>query len=100
MNKKVLAVAGGCAALLVVCVICVAVMVVLNVPGKIDQALSSVQIIPPAVQAIGTPGPTSGSAPVQPASTRAPAANGISSSGRTKGNPNAPIAFVDYSDFQ
>jgi hypothetical protein len=100
MDKRILAVAGGCAALLVVCVICVALVVVLNLPGKLDQALSGVQIIPPAVQAIGTPGSTSGSAPVQPSSTQAPTANGIPSSGRTKGSPNAPIAFVDYSDFQ
>ena len=103
MNKKALAMAGGCTALLVLCAICVAGMVVLNIPSKIDQALSSVEIIPPGVQAIATVAPTFSPQSTQPASTRAPSvtqAAGIPASGRTKGNPNAPIAFVDYSDFQ
>jgi protein-disulfide isomerase len=100
MDKKVLAVAGGCAALLVVCVICVGLLVVLGVSGKIDQALSTVQGIQPGQQAFGSARPTLGAVPVQPASTRAPTVNGIAAVGRTKGDPKAPIAFVDYSDFQ
>ena len=100
MDKRVLAVAGGCAALLVVCVICVGLLVVLGYSGKIDQALSSVRGIQPVQQVVGTGLPTLGVVPVQPVSTRAPTANGIPAVGRTKGDPKAPIAFVDYSDFQ
>ena len=100
MDKRILAVVGGCAALLVVCVICVGLLVVLGYSGKFDQALAGVRGIQPGLSAVATVRPTLGAVPVQPASTRAPTSNGIAAAGRTKGDPKAPIAFVDYSDFQ
>ena len=91
MNKRVLVVAGGCAAFLVVCAVCIGVMAVLNVPARINQALSNLPSITPGAQGAATLAPNEGTA-TQP--------TGVPSAGRTKGNPNAPIAFVDYSDFQ
>jgi hypothetical protein len=92
MNNKILAVVGVCAALLVVCVICIGVMVAMNIPGMIENAVTSALGTQPGVQGSATLAPNSSAPATQPV--------GIPSSGRTKGNPNAPIAFVDYSDFQ
>jgi hypothetical protein len=103
MNNKILAVVGVCAALLLVCVICIGVMVAMNVPGMLEKAVTSALRTQPEVQGRATLAPSSRTPAAQPAPTSAASATqatGIPSSGRTKGNPNAPIAFVDYSDFQ